>query len=160
MTFDPHFAFYRDDRPLDAIPGDDFYAAMKVEVRQLLEGRASSYPDRVAKGRMPRAEADRELRVTRAIAEDWRAVDLSPGFPLATWSEMIHALRREITLRRQRWPQAVEAHRMTAEDANRRILLLETWHDVLWHSSGLPEAREARAIRARHLDQQRLKRAA
>lgn len=145
MTFSPTFLFYRDDRALDVTPPDDFWPALKVEMGRLLADRLATYPDRVAKGRMPRAEADRELRVARAIAEDQRAVNRTDGWPRATWSEMIHCLRREITLRRQRWPLAVTAGRMDPDEAERRLQLIEGWHDLLWHTSGLPEARAARA---------------
>ncbi len=159
MTFDPGFAFYRDDRALDARPEDEIWPAIKAELRQLYDDRARTYPDRVAKGRMPRTDADRELRVARGMAEDAGAVARTPGLRL-TWSEIIHCLRREIAFRRRGWPAQVEARRMTAGDADRRLLLLEIWHDTLWHTSSLGEAREARAARTRHLDQQALKRAA
>lgn len=159
MTFDPNFAFYRDDRQLDAHPDENFWPAMKAEIRRLYDDRARTYPDRVAKGRMPRADADREMRVARAMAEDAGAVDRTPDLR-ATWSDLIHCLRREITLRRQHWPRQVEARRLAAVDGHIRILVLEILHDVLWHTSGLPEARAARAARTHHLDQQQLKRAA
>ena len=150
MTFAHDFTFYRDDRRPGGSPPDAFWAAMKAEAAQIHAQRLSTFPDRVAKGRMARADADRELRIARAIAEDWGALEHSPGFPIATWSEIIHGLRREITMRRQRWPQLVEAKRLTAEDADRRLLTLEICHDVLWHSPSLPEARAARAALAAH----------
>lgn len=152
MTFAHDFAFYRDDRRPGGSPPDTFWAAMKAEAAQIHAQRLSTFPDRVAKGRMARADADRELRIARAIAEDWGALEHSPGFPLATWSEIIHSLRREITMRRQRWPQLVEARRLTAEEADRRLLTLEMCHDVLWHSPRLPDALAAHrdAERERH----------
>lgn len=155
MTFAHDFAFYRDDRPLGALQPDSFWSAMKAEAAQLHAARLTTFPDRVAKGRMARADADRELRIARAIAEDWGALERSPGFPIATWSEIIHGLRREITLRRQHWPQLVEARRVPADDAERRLLTLEIAHDVLWHSTNLPEARVARDALADHREAER-----
>jgi hypothetical protein len=144
MTFSPDFAFYRDDRPIGSVPDADFWTAMKQEARDMLNQRSLTYPGLVAKSRMSRADCDRELRVARAIAEDWAAVEASPGFPIATWSEMIHCLRREISLRRKFWPPRVEAKQIDGAEADRRILLLEQWHDLLWHS-GHRDAVAARA---------------
>lgn len=152
MTFSPAFSFYRDDRALDQAPAVDFWPAMKQEARDMLGQRLVTYPGLVAKARMDRADCDRELRVARAIAEDWQAAHYSPGFPIATWSEMIHCLRREITLRRKFWPQRVEAGQLDAAEVDRRILLLEQWHDLLWHS-GCAEAVAARAATTAPLPQ-------
>ena len=147
MTFAPDFAFYRDDRPLDASPPDGFWSAMKQEAHDTYVQRTLTYPGLVTKGRMARADADRELRVARAIAEDWNAIPASPGFPIATWSEMVHALRREISLRRKFWPPRVNAGQMDGAEAERRLLLVEQWHDLLWHS-GCSDAVAARAATA------------
>lgn len=155
MTFAHDFAFYRDDRPLGALQPDSFWSAMKAEAAHLHAGRLTTYPDRVAKGRMSRVDADRELRIARAIAEDWGALEHSPGFPIATWTEIIHGLRREITMRRQRWPQLVGAKRIPADEAERRLLTLEIAHDVLWHSPNLPEARAARDALQAHREAER-----
>lgn len=152
MTFSPDFAFYRDDRPLGRSPDADFWSAMKAEARDMLNQRSLTYPGLVTKSRMSRAECDRELRVARAIAEDWRAAEASPGFPIATWGEMVHCLRREISLRRKFWPGRIEAKQLDADVADRRILLLEQWHDLLWHN-GHPDAVAARAATAAALPQ-------
>ena len=144
MTFSPTFAFYRDDRPLAQAPGYKFWPAMKQEAKDMLSQRLVTYPGLVAKSRMSRADCDRELRAARAIAEDWQAAPYSAGFPIATWAEMIHCLRREISLRRKFWPPRVDAGQLDAAEAERRTLLLETWHDLLWHS-GHPDAVAARA---------------
>lgn len=144
MTFAPDFAFYRDDRELDASPADSFWDAMKAEAHATFTERQSAYPSMVAKGRMSRADADRELRVARAIAEDWGALPHSAGFPIASWAEIVHALRREITRRRKFYPERVAAKRMDPADAERRVMLLEIWHDLVWHSSH-PDAVAARA---------------
>lgn len=144
MTFAADFAFFRNDRPLGVSPEPGFWSAMKQEALDTLNQRMLTYPGRVAKSRMSRADCDRELRVARAIAEDWGAVPHSPGFPIATWSEMVHCLRREITLRRKYYPQRVAAGQMDAGEAERRLLLIEQWHDLLWLSN-CTEAKAARA---------------
>lgn len=144
MTFAADFAFYRDGRAIGGCPPDDFWPAMKQEALDMLNQRLLTYPGMVTKSRMSRADADRELRVARAIAEDWQAAPWSPGFPIATWAEMVHCLRREIALRRKFWPQRVAAGHLDADEAERRQLLLERWHDLLWHS-GRADAVAARA---------------
>lgn len=145
MTFAPDFQFYRDGRALDLAPPDDFWDAMKQEAHDMHVHRSLTYPGMAAKGRMSHADAERELRIARAIAEDWGAAPRSPGFPIATWAEMVHGLRREIAIRRKLWPRRVEAGQMPALDADRRTLLLEQWHDLLWH---LPYNQAAIAARA------------
>ncbi|MBQ1479864.1 MAG: hypothetical protein IIZ30_07490 [Sphingomonas sp.] len=162
MTFAHDFAFYRGDRHPGGWVPDEFWPAFRIESRLVYEQRRDTYPDRVTKGRMMRVDADRELRVARAIAECTGALEHSPGFPIATWSEIIHCLRREITLRRQHWPQLVLAKRIAAMPAELRLLTLEVCHDVLWHSPSLPEARTARAALADHreAERQRLRAAA
>lgn len=143
MTFAPDFAFYRDDRPLDAEPAEEFWQAIKVEVRDMLIQRQETYPSMVAKGRMKRADADRELHLARAIAESCNRDMRTPGFPHATIEDMIHALRREISLRRQRFPQLVTAKRLDAAEAEHRLLTLEIWHDQIWHLYRWRLARQA-----------------
>ena len=154
MTFDPTFAFYRDVRHLNLDPPEEFWTEIRDETRRTFEDRRASYPSRVAKGRISRQEADHELRVARSLAEGWLGIPRSPNAPLATTVEELHALRREITLRRQRWPRLVELRRMTAEEMDRRILLLEICHDVMWHGSSVPEVQAARAELARFRHQQ------
>lgn len=147
MTFSPDFDFYRDGRPVDAPVPDDFWAAMRREAADELAYRTDHYPAMVKKARMKPAVATHELRVWRAIAEDWGAAPRSPGFPIATWTEMVHSLRREIALRRKFYPARVAERRLDAVAAERKLLLVETWHDLLWHAR-CAEARAARAATA------------
>jgi hypothetical protein len=153
VTFDPNFRFYRDNRAADRAPPVEFWDAMRVEVGDELARRRSTYPGLIAKGRMSRADADRELRVWQAIAEDWRAAPRSAGYPIATWTEMVHALRREIALRRKFYPQWVEARRLDVDEAERKLMLVERWHDLLWHGRGA-DAAAARVERDRLLEQE------
>jgi hypothetical protein len=150
VSFSADFAFHRDDRAIGGSPDDSFWDQMRKEAGDELEQRTATYPKLVAKGRLSRTDCDRELRVWRAIAEDWRAAPRSAGFPIATWTEMAHALRREINLRRTLYPRWILAGRVDSDEAERKLQLLEVWHDVLWHSN-LPEARAARQAVARIL---------
>ena len=86
MTFAHDFAFYRGDRHPGGWVPDEFWPAFRIESRLVYEQRRDTYPDRVTKGRMMRVDADRELRVARAIAECTGALEHSPGFPIATSS--------------------------------------------------------------------------
>lgn len=148
MSFDPTFRFYGDDGPArrDDAVDDAFWAALKREVIEELGNRQRLYPGRVAKGRMKNAEADKQLRVWRGVAQEFDRALLPPGgVGEATWTEQVHALRREISLRRHFYPQWVLAGRLDGAEADRKLRLLEQWHDILWHGSSLPEAAAARA---------------
>lgn len=148
MSFAPDFAFYRDDRPIGRDPPNAFWDAMKLEAHQLFTQRQLTLPGLAAKGRIRHQDAERQIRVARANAEAWGVLPASPGFPLATWSELIHDLRHEITRRRQHYPQWVAAGQLDPAEAERRLLLLEQWHDSLWHTCNRPEAIAARAALA------------
>lgn len=156
MSFDPAFHFFTDgqpaDRPMDL--SDEWWSAMKIELRVELADRQRLYPARVVKGRMTRVEADKELRVWRGILQafDVRA-DRPAAGPEATWTEQAHGLRREIGLRRRYYPQWVLAGRVEGAEADRKLLLLEQWHDLLWHQCSRPEAVAARADVARRLSE-------
>lgn len=144
MSFDPAFLFYRDNGPVDRdVPlDDDWWKALAGEARDELARRRASYPGRVTKGRMTRAEADRELRVWGSVLRSIEGGDYVT--PVASWTEQAHALRREIALRRKFYPQWIAAGRLDADAAARGLFLVEQWHDILWHC-GLPEAIATRA---------------
>ena len=155
MTFDPHFRFYSDGHaPTGAAPDDAFWPALRRELGEEMERRRASYPKLVSKGRMNRDTADRELRVWRAIAASVAAIPAT-GVAPATWSEMVHALRREIALRRKFYPQWILDRAIDADDAERKLSLVEAWHDYLWHDCGGAEGAAARAERLHLLDRPR-----
>jgi hypothetical protein len=148
VSFDPGFLFFRDGgaSARDMNLSDEWLAALKAELRAELADRNRLYPSRVAKGRMTRAEADKETRVWRGVLQAVDPFADRPGDrPEATWTEQVHALRREIALRRHFYPQWILTGRIHADAAERKLLLLEQWHDLLWYQIGLPEAVAARA---------------
>jgi hypothetical protein len=146
VTFDPAFRLYRDDPQDRPSPDIAFWDALAIEVAAELADRRSLYPSLVAKGRLSRVDADRELRVWTAIVEDVTGRPRPDGWrPSATWTEMVHALRREIGLRRTLYPRWIDARRVDAATAWRKLDLVERWHDILWTDCGHAEARTARA---------------
>ncbi|WP_341209832.1 hypothetical protein [uncultured Sphingomonas sp.] len=150
MSFDARFAFYSDNRRvLSTLPADDFWIALRAELIAELERRRTAYPSLVAKGRLERPVADRELRVWRSIAQSISAIE---GVGDASWSEMVHSLRREIALRRKFYPAQIADRRLSADEAARRLELIETWHDLLWHDAGGEVGRVARAERLHQLE--------
>ncbi|GAA4216955.1 hypothetical protein GCM10022253_14430 [Sphingomonas endophytica] len=131
------------------MPADDFWIALRGELVAELGRRRAAYALLVAKGRLERPVADRELRVWRSIA---RSVGAIEGMGDASWSEMIHSLRREIALRRKFYPAQIADRRLSADEAARRLELIELWHDLLWHDAGGETGRAARAERLNQLE--------
>lgn len=157
MTFDPHFRWYADGRPpVRGNPPDSFWPDLRAELVDELQRRRATYPGLVLKGRLAAALADRELRAWAAIARSVGAAlgDDAAAVP-ATWAEMVHSLRREIALRRKMYPLWVDQGRVDAHEAARRLDLVETWHDLLWHECGGTAGEAARRERDRLLDQPR-----
>lgn len=150
MTFDPAFRFFADGHPADRAmdPSDEWATSLKAELRDELDKRQSIYPGRVNKGRMTRAEADKELRVWRGVMQSVDPAAMPDTGVEATWTEQVHGLRREIGLRRHFYPQWIMAGRIDAGEAERKLLLLEQWHDRLWHGVGTAEANATRVATA------------
>lgn len=151
MSFDPNFRFFGDGGPADRVTdmSDEWTCALKTELRAELIDRQRLYPGRVAKGRMKPVEADKELRVWRGILQSVDPAQRRPDAGCeASWTEQVHGLRREIGLRRHFYPQWILAGRVDAAEADRKLQLLEQWHDLLWHVIGTAEARTARAATA------------
>lgn len=145
MTFDPAFVFYRDDREVEALETLDDMAA---EAEAELALRQQRYPDRVRKGRMAPDDADREIRIMAALA-DQLSRRRGDRRGTATWSEIIQCLRREILDRRDRYPQLVGAGRVDEAEANRKLRLIESIHDMEWNMTWHDEAKAARAATER-----------
>lgn len=145
MSFDPHFRFYRED-PQDRAGGLATFAELAAEFVEELADRRRLYPSLVAKGRMTEDAAKREIRTIAALL--WLhtfPVDSRPAErPEATWTDMIHTLRREIALRRKFYPDWIVAGRIVAATAWRKLELLENIHENLWFGCGHAEAIAAR----------------
>lgn len=149
MTFDPAFIFYRDDREIFAL---ETLGDMAKEAEAELAARIRLYPGMIQKGRLARVDADRELRVMGAIADDLTGKLARAGAPprgTATWAERIHCLRREILIRRADYPRYVERGIVDQATADRRIRLLESIHDMTWHMTWSADAIAARAATER-----------
>lgn len=142
MTFDPTFVFYRDDREVAAW---ETLADMHAEAVAELADRRDVYPGLVAKGRMARDDADRELRVMGAIAGALDVLNGRVGADAASWTERVTCLRRAILLRRECYPTLVLQGRLDADDATRKLRMMESIHDMTWHGDWTPEAVAGRA---------------
>ena len=150
-SFDPTFIFYRDDREVLAL---ETLGDMAAEAEAELAIRIRLYPGMIQKGRLARVDADRELRVMGAIADDLTGKLARAGAEprgTATWTERIDCLRREILNRRANYPRYVEAGHVDQDTADRRLRVLESIHDMTWHmtwSTDAIAAREATERRA------------
>lgn len=148
MTFDPHFRFYREDPQSRACARS--LADCANELREEMASRRNLYPALVAKGRMTADVMARELRVMSAIL--WEHIfpieARPPKQPYATWTEKVHALRREIGLRRTLYPRWILAGRIDPAIAETRLTILEELHELYWFGS---QSDEAVAVRAETL---------
>jgi hypothetical protein len=149
VTFDPTFIFYRDDREIYAL---ETLGDMAKEAEAELATRIRLYPGMIQKGRLARADADRELRVMGAIADDLTGKLARAGAELrgtATWTDRILCLRREILIRRADYPRYVERGLVDQATADRRLRILESIHDMTWHMTWSEDAIAARAATER-----------
>lgn len=120
-------------RPPHAVPADEGLA----EVRQELAEREGFYRRLVAKGTMAQADADRHIAIFAAIAADLTADARSAGqLPSSTfaWDAKVRELRRELALRRNRWPKRIDAPSDPLDQATavRRMERLEAVHFRYW----------------------------
>jgi len=148
-TFDFAFIFYRDDRDVLAL---ETLGDMAAEAEAELQIRIRLYPGMIQKGRLSRADADRELRVMGAIADDLTGTLARAGAPprgTASWTERIQCLRREILIRRADYPAYVERGLVDQATADLRLRLLESIHDMTWHMTWSDDAIAARAATER-----------
>jgi hypothetical protein len=122
----------------DLIPSRRFpaigFRQLRVELAREREQRARLYPQRVDQGRMTAADANRELEVIAAIAEDldrMAAIGITPpASNWFSWHDRRAAIDRELRWRRQQYPQWIESGRLGAADAEHRIACLEAIGDV------------------------------
>jgi hypothetical protein len=140
MTFDPAFIFYTTPHVEDGL---ETLGDMATEAEEEYATRVRLYPGRVQKGRMSRADADRELRVMGALADaltGTRKRGDAPPRGTATWAEIIQCLRTEILKRRETYPAFVAAGHVDQATADRRLRMLESLHDMEWNMTWSREA--------------------
>jgi hypothetical protein len=144
MSFDPSFRFYSDGPQQRVIPTVAIqYQAAVDEYAQ----RNRHYPRRIEAGKMSQIEADKQQGVMRAIVNDLRPPKdaHNPQSDAFTWADKVHALRREIALRRRYYPTWVADGRMTAAAAREALETFEGIHENYWRWNCSPEAIEARS---------------
>ena len=127
------------------------FAQVRAELAREIDQRRRFYPDRVAKGRLSQAQADHQIAVFAAIAQDLEAViairvpqllakpvtggmeghsaagpNISTGTPLTTlsWSEKRNALNRELDYRRRFYPDWIAKGRLAQGAAQHQLACL------------------------------------
>lgn len=122
-------------RPVEAgrFPGIS-WADCREEIARELAYRDRTYPDRVASGRMAKADADYQRTIFAAIGADVdRMAWCGPGAPPAAhrynWNDRRQALSREIDLRENYYPEWIENGRLTQAVADRQLRAIRA---ILW----------------------------
>lgn len=115
-------------RPPHAVSVEEMIA----EVGQERADRESFYRRLVAKGTMSQADCDRHIALVGAILSDLKA-----GFGSAEsfgWDVKVRELRRELQLRRNRWPKRIgsPSDPLDKATATRRMERLEAVHFHYW----------------------------
>ena len=130
------------------------FAQVRAELARELDQRRRFTPDRVAKGRLSQDQADHQIAVFAAIAQDLEAViairvpqlvtggplsgradweghsaagpNISTGTPLTTlsWSEKRNALNRELDYRRRFYPDWIAKGRLAQGAAQHQLACL------------------------------------
>ncbi|MCW2391968.1 hypothetical protein [Sphingobium sp. B11D3A] len=145
MSFDLFFRCMSDE---SADPLTVPKAAIVEELARELHMRRQHYPDRIAKGKMSREDANREISIIAAIHADL-AVDLllTPGSEDAaakarreaderlapfSWRELVSCLRREIAIRRKFYPRMLSTGDRSPADLRAQLERLEAAHFLYW----------------------------
>lgn len=104
---------------------------LREQAERRLAQREARYPDLVAAGKLAEAEAERGLRIMRAIVADWQFATFLEGEPGddATPLEKSRELAALVT----DW----RAHVEKAPDDEQRIETLEAVETLLWHQRRL-----------------------
>lgn len=130
---DPNWPLYSGDWQCPHTWALYWHSAMTCvdELRYEIEQRKQLYPQLIAKGKLDRNEANREVAIFKVIAEEIRT-----GEPIEddrfTWHDRVHALRRELNLRRATYPKRIAKGKMAPEDADRHLELLDCIHYLYW----------------------------
>lgn len=106
------------------------FAQVRAELARELAARAGFYPSFVSKGRMSQSEADWQLQIFRAIAEDLEAVialrvrNLSTERQAFSWADKRRALLRELDHRQRFYPDWIRKGRFDQAEGTRRTTAL------------------------------------
>lgn len=132
------------------------FAAIQTELARELAQRRATYRDWIGKGRMTQEEADWQLSVIAAIAEDAARFEaamapIAQGRPMQnpldvlrnhkfTWQERRQALLRELDYRQRLYPEWIRKGRLTHPDAAKQCdalrAMLALYEDGLdWQAS-------------------------
>ncbi|WP_374414254.1 hypothetical protein [Novosphingobium colocasiae] len=123
----PHYAF-----------PDVTFADLRAELAREIALRRAAYPRMIEKGRMTRADADRQLALFAALAEDVERIRAAeeafratfPGRPYQrpapaahrfTWAQRRAALTHELDRRARLYPDWIAAGRLTQDQADRQV---------------------------------------
>lgn len=103
----------------------------RAEVDREHAWRVRTYPDRVAGGRMQKAEADYQLAIFAAIGADVdrMARPYAPPVHAYSWDERRKALWREIGWREKNYDELVAGGRLTRDRADHQLAALRA---ILW----------------------------
>ncbi len=107
------------------------YADCRAEVDREHAWRTRTYPDRVAGGRMHRADADYQLAIFAAIGADVDRMTrpYAPPPHGYSWDERRKALSREIGWREEQYDELVAGGRLTRDRADHQLACLRA---ILW----------------------------
>ncbi|MEA3053514.1 MAG: hypothetical protein QOG72_2417 [Sphingomonadales bacterium] len=116
-------------RPPHSVPEEE----MLAEVEQTLADRSVFYRRQVERGKMRVDEAERHIALLADVAADLRG--RPAGEPAAfAWEAKVRELRREIAIRRNRWPKRIDSHvdPLDRATAARRLEQLDSVHFHYW----------------------------
>lgn len=119
-------------RPPHSVPEEE----MLAEVEQELADRDGFYRRQVAKQTMTADDAERHIAALAAVAADLGGAAAKGGLGAAgiAWDSKVRELRREIAIRRNRWPKRVDspADPLDRATAGRRMERLDAVHFHYW----------------------------
>lgn len=129
--------------------------AVVAEIRRELEDMRSTFPDKLAKGRLKQEEADYlEALVAEILADLAVAFGDLPPFSLMVppegryvWADKVRWIRGEIERREANYPMQVDKGRLTREQADGRLFAIRQLYRLYWEKgfAWTPTGAEARA---------------
>lgn len=94
--------------------------------------RRRLYPRLIEQQRMKADEAERHLRVWTAIVEDIRPEPARYFGGDVDWEDKVRELRRELSIRRNTYPNQIARRQRTEDTARRNCELLDQVHFCCW----------------------------